>query len=106
MLFFKKRKEAPAYTPAFADVEPVFPEKEGPEEAPAEETLEPAAEESSEDTVTLDDGRVFLRSFVEEVRALDAADLKTILEEQEDLYTVEEFAYIREVFAERLGDIH
>ena len=102
MLFFKKRKDSPAYTPAFDDVEPVFPD----EEAPLEEEIPNAVEEVPEDTVTLDDGRVFLRSFVEEVRALDAPDLKTVLEEQADLYTAEEFAYIREVFAERLGDIH
>ena len=105
MLFFKKRKKAPDYTPAFGDVEPVFPEKEC-KEAPAEEATVTEAEKTVEETVTLDDGRVFLRSFVEEIRVLDAPDLKTVLEEQEDLYTAEEFAYIREVFAERLGDIH
>lgn len=104
MLFFKKRKKAPDYTPAFGDVEPVFPEKEC-KEAPAEEATVTEAEKTVEETVTLDDGRVFLRSFVEEIRALDAPDLKTVLEEQEELYTAEEFAYIREVFAERLGDI-
>lgn len=104
MLFFKKRKKAPDYTPAFGDVEPVFPEKEC-KEAPAEEATATEAEKTVEETVTLDDGRVFLRSFVEEIRALDAPDLKTVLEEQEELYTAEEFAYIREVFAERLGDI-
>lgn len=104
MLFFKKRKKAPDYTPAFGDVEPVFPEKEC-KEAPAEEATVTEAEETVEETVTLDDGRVFLRSFVEEIRVLDAPDLKTVLEEQEELYTAEEFAYIREVFAERLGDI-
>lgn len=44
-------------------------------------------------------------AFIEEIRSYDAADLRCILDEQEELYTPEEFAYIREVFAERLGDI-
>ncbi len=43
--------------------------------------------------------------FIEEIRSYDAADLRCIIDEQEALYTPEEFAYIRAVFAERLGDI-
>ena len=58
------------------------------------------------EVLVLEDGRTFDASFVREIRALDAPDLRVILDEQKDLYTEEEYAYIEEVMAERLGDIH
>ena len=66
-------------------------------------TISPA---TTGEEITLDDGRTFRASFVREIRALDAPDLRVILDEQKDLYTEEEYAYIEEVMAERLGDIH
>lgn len=70
-----------------------------------ETVILPDEEEDGEE-ITLDDGRTFRASFVREIRALDAPDLRVILDEQKDLYTEEEYAYIEEVMAERLGDIH
>lgn len=64
-----------------------------------------AEEEDDGETVTLEDGRVFSHRFVEEIRSYQAGDLKVILEEQKDLYSEEEYAYIDEVFRERLGDL-
>ncbi len=135
MLFWKKRKEEEPYTPAFdkgtADVteeiheentEGSFAEEAFDEDALDEDMLDEEEDLSDEEgldeedaadadgdlpeTVTLDDGRVFPREFVEEIRSYEAADLKTILEEQEAYYSADEFAYIEEVFRERLGDIH
>lgn len=58
------------------------------------------------EVLVLEDGRIFSASFLHEIRSLDAPDLRIILDEQKDLYTPEEYAYIEEVMAERLGDIH
>ena len=58
------------------------------------------------EVLVLEDGRIFSAAFLHEIRSLDAPDLRIILDEQKDLYTPEEYAYIEEVMAERLGDIH
>lgn len=58
------------------------------------------------EVLVLEDGRIFQAAFIHEIRSLDAPDLRVVLDEQRDLYTEEEYAYIEEVFAERLGDIH
>lgn len=58
------------------------------------------------EVLVLEDGRIFRAAFLHEIRSLDAPDLRIILDEQKDLYTPEEYAYIQEVMAERLGDIH
>ena len=58
------------------------------------------------EVLVLEDGRIFRAAFLHEIRSLDAPDLRIILDEQKDLYTPEEYAYIEEVMAERLGDIH
>ena len=101
MLFARRRKERPeeeAYTPILDEDTPA-------EETPAEdaEMPQPAA---PDEMVTLEDGRMFSRAFYEEIRRYDAPDLRVILDEQRDLYTPEEYAYIEEVFAERLGDLN
>ena len=58
------------------------------------------------EVLVLEDGRIFRAAFLHEIRSLDAPDLRIILDEQRELYTPEEYAYIEEVMAERLGDIH
>lgn len=113
--FFKRKKEG-EYHPQFEH------EKTGAEESVTEQIAEEeeeytpdpyaelevgdtvAATEDDGETVRLEDGREFPASFVREVRAARAEELKLIIEEQAELYTEAEFAYIREVFAERLGD--
>lgn len=92
MLWFKR----PAPTPQTTDPEDLLTE---------EETLPQPQATAEGEMVTLEDGRVFPRAFVQEIRGYAADELKLILEEQQVLYTPEEFAYIREVFHERLGDI-
>ena len=85
------------------------PEKESPEEEQPEVVAEdvwPIAEEDAGEMLELEDGRVFSRAFVENIRSLAAEDLRTVLDEQRALYSEEEYRYIEEVFAERLGDIH
>ena len=85
------------------------PEKESPEEEQPEVVAEdvwPIAEEDAGEMLELEDGRVFPRAFVENIRSLAAEDLRTVLDEQRALYSEEEYRYIEEVFAERLGDIH
>ena len=85
------------------------PEKESPEEEQPEvmaEDVWPIAEEDAGEMLELEDGRVFSRAFVENIRSLAAEDLRTVLDEQRALYSEEEYRYIEEVFAERLGDIH
>ena len=85
------------------------PEKESPEEEQPEVVAEdvwPIAEEDAGEMLELEDGRVFSRAFVENIRSLAADDLRTVLDEQRALYSEEEYRYIEEVFAERLGDIH
>ena len=111
--------EAPVTTeegerPEEKDPEKESPEEEGPEkESPEEEQPEvvaedvwPIAEEDAGEMLELEDGRVFSRAFVENIRSLAAEDLRTVLDEQRALYSEEEYRYIEEVFAERLGDIH
>lgn len=101
MLFRKHKKE----TPAEQTYTPILGEDTSP--APAEEPeVRPEADAAPEEMVTLEDGRMFSRAFWEEIRRYDAPDLRIILDEQRDLYTPEEYAYIEEVFAERLGDVH
>lgn len=100
-MLFRHRKEKPqeeAYTPILGEDTPV-------EDAPAQdaEMPQPAA---PDEMVTLEDGRMFPRTFYEEIRRYDAPDLRVILDEQRDLYTPEEYAYIEEVFDERLGDLN
>ena len=85
------------------------PEKESPEEEQPEVVAEdvwPIPEEDAGEMLELEDGRVFPRAFVENIRSLAAEDLRTVLDEQRALYSEEEYRYIEEVFAERLGDIH
>ncbi len=114
MLFWKnKKKEEHPYMPAFSEVESqALPDENTPPEEEAinvpNEMRQNENEEAPADTetVTLEDGRVFLRTFVEEIRAYDAPDLKVIIEEQREYYSEDEFTYICEVFRERLGDIH
>ncbi len=91
--FFKRKKEEETYTPQF--------------ENKTEEAIEEIAEteEAEEEPLTLEDGRMFPAAFVREIRSYGAEDLKTILEEQGELYSPEEYAYIQEVFHERLGDL-
>ena len=79
-------------------------ELDAAEEAMWESVIDPDAED--DEMVTLDDGREFLASFVREIRALDAPDLRVVLDTQRELFTPEEYAYIEEVFAERLGDLN
>lgn len=101
MLFARHRKEKPeeeAYTPILGEDTPV-------EDAPAEDAEVPSPVVPDE-MVTLEDGRMFSRAFYDEIRRYDAPDLRVILDEQRDLYTPEEYAYIEEVFAERLGDLN
>ncbi len=99
--FGKRKKKENGYTPMFADgiegvdgVVPVEEEEPAVDEMPAEDEM-----------MTLEDGRVFPAAFVREVRSYAAEDLKMILEEQGDLYNPDEYAYIKEVFHERLGDL-
>ena len=99
-IFKKSKKEEP--TPEAETVETADEATE--EEAEWETVILP--EEDDGEEITLDDGRTFRASFVREIRSLDAPDLRVILDEQKDLYTEEEYAYIEEVMAERLGDIH
>ena len=112
--FFKRKKEEEyksLFEEAFAAE--VKEQPEVPEE-PAEESTDPYADlEPGEvidapaqdgKTLRLEDGREFPAAFVQEIRALRAEELKLIIEEQATLYSAAEFAYIREVFAERLGD--
>ena len=63
-------------------------------------------EDTDDEVLVLDDGRIFRASFIHEIRSLDVPDLRVVLDEQKELFTPEEYAYIEEVFAERLGDIH
>ena len=93
--FFKRKKEEAPYAPQFGEPAETVDE--------FEEIKEP--EESEEEPVTLEDGRVFPAAFVREIRAYEAEDLKTILCEQGEFYSPEEYAYIEEVFHERLGDL-
>ena len=112
--FFKRKKEE-EYKPLFEKMSAAEPEEqtEVSEEAMEENTdpyadLEPGevidAPAQDGKTVRLEDGREFPAAFVREIRALRAEELKLIIEEQAELYSAAEFAYIREVFAERLGD--
>lgn len=108
---FFKRKKQQGYRPQFEHelVEENFIEEA---EEPIEENpyadVQPGevieAKAGDGEMTRLEDGREFPASFVREVRAARAEDLKIIIEEQGELYSPEEFAYIREVFAERLGD--
>lgn len=90
--FFKRKKEKEAYVPAFTEAQ-----------VTAEEPVPGEPEE--EEPVTLEDGRVFPAAFVREIRSYTAEELKFILDEQGALYDPAEYAYIREVFHERLGDL-
>lgn len=92
--FFKRKKQEEPYTPQFAA-----------EEAVEENEETEASEEPREESVTLEDGRIFPAGFVREIRSYAVEDLKTIVEEQGELYSPEEYAYIEEVFHERLGDL-
>lgn len=108
MFFFKKRNSRGAEEKVTEENVTAVDEPadldEAEKDAEWEEIL--TQDEGDGEMTELDDGRLFRRSFIDEIRALDAPDLRTILDEQKELYTPEEFAYIREVFAERLGDIH
>ena len=122
--FLKKRKkEDPAAEPTpeldeiLSEVGEVLDAMEDSEEALAALDADLAAEDEEWETVilpegtdgevlVLEDGRIFRAAFLHEIRSLDAPDLRIILDEQKDLYTEEEYAYIQEVMAERLGDIH
>ena len=101
-MLFRHRKEKPeeeAYTPILGEDTPV-------EDVPAEDAAQMPPPAAPDEMVTLEDGRMFSRTFYEEIRRYDAPDLRVILDEQRDLYTPEEYAYIEEVFAERLGDLN
>lgn len=113
MFGFFKRKKQEEYTPQFERelIEESFTEEKEPCEMPEDspyadvepgEVIEAKADDG--EMTRLEDGREFPAAFVREVRAARAEDLKIIIEEQRELYSPEEFAYIREVFAERLGD--
>ena len=107
---FKRKKEEP--------YQPIFGRQESSEEEPVEghEEIEadPYADvepgeailpvEGDGEMTRLEDGRELPASFVREIRSLPAEELKLILEEQRALYSEAEYAYVREVFAERLGD--
>ena len=70
------------------------PEKESPEEEQPEVVAEdvwPIAEEDAGEMLELEDGRVFPRAFVENIRSLAAEDLRTVLDEQRALYCEEEY---------------
>ena len=109
MFAFFKRKKKEEYAPQFEGelTQERFAEEESMEEDPYAD-VQPGevieAEVDDGEVTRLEDGREFPASFVREVRAARAEDLKIIIEEQGELYSPEEFAYIREVFAERLGD--
>ena len=110
--FFKRKKEED-YTPQF-ETETVAEDAEAIGETVEVAITDPYADlevgevtpapEEDGETVRLEDGREFPAAFVREVRAARAEDLKLIIEEQRELYSEAEFAYVREVFAERLGD--
>lgn len=122
--FLKKRKkEEPTAEPTpeldevLSEVGEVLDMLEDSEAALAALDADLAEEEDEWETVilpegtegevlVLEDGRIFRAAFLHEIRSLDAPDLRIILDEQKDLYTPEEYAYIQEVMAERLGDIH
>ena len=111
MFGFFKRKKQEEYTPQF---ESALVEENLTEEAEDQMKEDPYADVEPGEVIEgrvddgemtrLEDGREFPTAFVREVRAARAEDLKIIIEEQRELYSPEEFAYIREVFAERLGD--
>ena len=101
--------EAPVTPEEGERPEEKVPEKESPEEEQPEVVAEdvwPIPEEDAGEMLELEDGRVFPRAFVENIRSLAAEDLRTVLDEQRALYSEEEYRYIEEGFAERLGDIH
>ncbi|MBQ8173909.1 MAG: hypothetical protein IJ009_00740 [Clostridia bacterium] len=117
MFGFFKRKREEEYRPQFEtegtaaeelDLEEILAEAEEVEQQGPYADLEPGevieAPEEDGETVRLEDGRELSAAFVREIRALRAEELKLIIEEQKMLYSPEEFAYICEVFAERLGD--
>lgn len=102
--FFKRKKTEEPYALQFAEATEAEKTVEEVEEAKeAKEAKEIG--EPDEEPVILEDGRVFSAAFVREIRSYTAEDLKIILEEQGDLYSPEEYAYIGEVFHERLGDL-
>lgn len=112
MFGFFKRKREEEYKPMFEELA-VTEEIEEAEE-PEEESTDPYADLEPGEVIgaavddgeitRLEDGREFPAAFVREVRGARAEELKLIIEEQAELYSEAEFAYIREVFAERLGD--
>ncbi len=107
-----KRKKEEEYKPMFEDV--TAAEEVGEAVGEMEENADPYADlepgevidapEGDGEITRLEDGREFPAAFVREIRSLRAEELKLIIEEQAELYSAAEFAYIREVFAERLGD--
>ena len=107
-----KRKKEEEYKPMFEDV--TAAEEVGEAVGEMEENADPYADlepgevidapEEDGEITRLEDGREFPAAFVREIRSLRAEELKLIIEEQAELYSAAEFAYIREVFAERLGD--
>lgn len=103
-----KRKKEEEYKPMFEDVTAAEEDGEMEENADPYADLEPGevidAPEGDGEITRLEDGREFPAAFVREIRSLRAEELKLIIEEQAELYSAAEFAYIREVFAERLGD--
>ena len=122
-LFKKSKKEEPTAEPTpeldevLAEVGEVLDMLEDSEAALEALDADLAAEDEEWETVilpegtegevlVLEDGRIFRAAFLHEIRSLDAPDLRIILDEQRELYTPEEYAYIQEVMAERLGDIH
>ena len=107
-----KRKKEEEYKPMFEDV--TAAEEVGEAVGEMEENADPYADlepgevidapEEDGEITRLEDGREFPAAFVREIRSLRAEELKLIIEEQAELSSAAEFAYIREVFAERLGD--
>ena len=108
-----KRKKEEEYKPMFEDV--TAAEEVGEVVGEMEENADPYADlepgevidapEEDGEITRLEDGREFPAAFVREIRSYAVEDLKTIVEEQGELYSPEEYAYINEVFHERLGDL-